>query len=82
MLKYLTKVKLKGKINPKKVYIIDTGYSTALGYEFSLSKAMENAVYLELVRRNYGNIYYWKEYGKSEGLSIPFMGFYLNFFVF
>jgi len=43
---------------------------------------MENAVYLELVRRNYGNIYYWKEYGKSEGLSIPFMGFYLNFFVF
>jgi predicted AAA+ superfamily ATPase len=64
---------IKRRINPKKVYIIDTGYSNALGYEFSISKAMENAVYLELLRRNYGDIYYWKEYGKSEGKEIDFV---------
>jgi len=71
MLKYLTKVKLKGKINPKKVYIIDTGYSTALGYEFSLSKAMENAVYLELVRRNYGNISIGKNTESQKDFQFP-----------
>jgi len=67
------KSEIKRKVNPKKVYIIDTGYSTALGYEFSISKAMENAVYLELMRRNYGNIYYWKEFGRSEGKEVDFV---------
>jgi predicted AAA+ superfamily ATPase len=67
------KSEIKRRVNPKKVYIIDTGYPTALGYEFSISKAMENAVYLELVRRNYGDIYYWKEYGRSEGKEIDFV---------
>lgn len=54
----------KRKANPKKVYIIDTGYSTALGFEFSLSRAMENAVYIELMRRGYKEVFYWK--GKRE----------------
>jgi len=67
------KSEIKRKVNPKKVYIIDTGYSTALGYEFSISKAMENAVYLELMRRNYGDIYYWKEFGRSEGKEVDFV---------
>jgi predicted AAA+ superfamily ATPase len=30
----------KRKANPKKVYITDTGYPTALGLEFSISRAM------------------------------------------
>jgi hypothetical protein len=67
------KSEIKRRVNPKKVYIIDTGYPTAMGYEFSISKAMENVVYLELVRRNYGDIYYWKEYGRSEGKEIDFV---------
>ena len=54
----------KRRVNPKKLYIIDTGYSTALGYEFSISRAMENAVFIELLRRGYKEIYYWK--GKRE----------------
>ncbi len=50
----------KRKVNPKKLYIIDTGYSTALGYEFSISQAMENLVCIELLRRGYKEIFYWK----------------------
>ncbi|MEM2866590.1 MAG: ATP-binding protein [Candidatus Hadarchaeales archaeon] len=61
------------KMNPKKLYIVDTGYPTALGYEFSVSRAMENAVYLELLRRGKGEVYYWKEYGKSTGAEVDFV---------
>ncbi|MEM2202947.1 MAG: ATP-binding protein [Sulfolobales archaeon] len=63
----------KRKTNPKKLYIIDTGYTTALGYEFSISRAMENAVYLELLRRGESEVYYWKEYGKSVGAEVDFI---------
>ena len=63
----------KRKTNPKKLYIIDTGYPTALGYEFSISRAMENAVYLELLRRGENEVYYWKEYGKSVGAEVDFV---------
>ncbi|MFN3804827.1 MAG: ATP-binding protein [Pyrobaculum sp.] len=59
----------KRKTNPKKLYIIDTGYPTALGYEFSISKAMENATYLHLARRG-EEVYYWKEYGKATGAEV------------
>jgi len=51
----------KRKANPKKLYIIDTGYPTALGYEFSISHAMENAVFIELLRRGYREVFYWKK---------------------
>ncbi len=54
----------KRKANPKKLYIIDTGYPTALGYEFSISQAMENSVFIELLRRGYREVFYWK--GKRE----------------
>lgn len=50
----------KRRANPKKLYIIDTGYSTALGYEFSISNAMENAVYIGLLRRGFKEVFYWK----------------------
>lgn len=60
------------KMNPKKLYIIDTGYPTALGYEFLISKAMENVVFLQL-RRKQKEIFYWKEYGKSQGAEVDFV---------
>ncbi len=63
----------KRKIYPKKLYIIDTGYPTVLGYEFSISRAMENVVYLELLRRGVGEIYYWREYGKRGGAEVDFV---------
>jgi len=62
----------KRKMSPKKLYIVDTGYPTALGYEFSISRAMENAVCLELRRRGL-DVYYWKEYGKSAGAEVDFV---------
>jgi predicted AAA+ superfamily ATPase len=62
----------KRKVNPKKVYIVDTGYPMGLGYESSISKAMENVVSLELRRRGY-DTFYWKEYGKATGAEVDFV---------
>ncbi|WP_256202169.1 ATP-binding protein [Sulfuracidifex metallicus] len=62
----------KRKVNPKKVYIVDTGYPMGLGYESSISKAMENVVFLELRRRGY-DTFYWKEYGKATGAEVDFV---------
>jgi predicted AAA+ superfamily ATPase len=59
--------------SPKKIYIVDTGYPAALGYDFSVGRAMENAVFLELIRRGRGEIYYWREYGRSTGLEVDFV---------
>lgn len=73
MVEIFQKSERKRKMYPKKLYIIDTGYPTALGYEFSISKAMENAVYLELLRRGTGEIHYWREYGKSDGIEVDFV---------
>ncbi len=52
----------KRKVNPKKLYLTDTGYATALGFESSISHAMENSVYLELRRRGFKDqeVFYWK----------------------
>ena len=52
---------------------MDTGYPAALGYDFSVGRAMENAVFLELTRRRRGEIYYWREYGRSTGLEVDFV---------
>jgi len=57
----------KRKVNPRKVYIVDTGYPYALGYD-SVSKAMENAVYLQL-RREGKEVYYWR----SEDAEVDFV---------
>jgi predicted AAA+ superfamily ATPase len=61
------------RMNPKKLYVIDTGYVRVRGCEYSISKAMENAVFLELKRRGVGDIYYWKEYGKRDGREVDFV---------
>jgi predicted AAA+ superfamily ATPase len=49
-------------INPKKVYVIDTGFAQANSLSFSedVGRMFENAVYIEL-RRKYKELYYFKE---------------------
>lgn len=57
---------LKAQENsPKKIYCIDNGLRNAVSFKFSrdMGKLAENAVFLELKRRNL-DIYYWK--GKNE----------------
>jgi predicted AAA+ superfamily ATPase len=71
-LELFAKSERKRQINLKKLYIVDTGYHAALGYEFSIGRSMENAVMLELKRRE-KEVYYWKEYGKSEGREVDFV---------
>ncbi|BFI73550.1 ATPase AAA [Nanoarchaeota archaeon] len=60
--------------SPKKIYLIDTGFYTSLGYKVlpdNIGKLMENTVAIELFRRkSYYNknleIYYYKDYQKYE----------------
>lgn len=58
--KYAYSVK-EQQIAAKKLYCIDTGLATSVGFSFSKNKGklMENAVYLQL-RRKYHDIYYYK----------------------
>lgn len=58
--KYAYSVK-EQQIAAKKLYCIDTGLATSVGFSFSKNKGklMENAVYLQL-RRKYQDIYYYK----------------------
>ena len=61
---------LKAKIQmPKKVYLADTGYITALAPYVDMGKLLENAVYLELHRRYWHDpkmeITYWTD-GRRE----------------
>ena len=60
-------------LSVKKVYVVDTGFHTALGFRFSenLGRLMENLVAVELLRRksywrNNWEIYYWKNYQLME----------------
>ncbi|BBL45520.1 AAA+ superfamily ATPase [Nanobdella aerobiophila] len=60
--------------SPKKIYTIDTGFYTSLGYKVlpdNIGKLMENIVAIELFRRkSYYNknleIYYFKDYQQHE----------------
>ncbi len=54
-------------VNPKKIYCIDTGLITAVASQFSENKGryLENAVYLELLRRE-KEIFYWKDDAGEE----------------
>jgi len=61
------KVKEQEK-SPRKVYAIDTGLASTIGFRFSqnLGRLAENIIFLELVRRralekNSLEIYYWKD---------------------
>ncbi len=58
---------------PKKVYLIDTGFTTTAGYRISenIGRLMENTVAVELFRRrSYWHpnweIYYWKDHQQRE----------------
>jgi len=55
---------------PKKIYVCDLGLSNILGFEEDIGKRMENAVFLELLRRTNKKplmeIFYWKDYQKRE----------------
>jgi predicted AAA+ superfamily ATPase len=71
-LELFVKSERRRQMNLKKLYIVDTGYPVALGYEFSIGRSMENAVMLELKRRE-REVYYWKEYGRSQGQEVDFV---------
>jgi predicted AAA+ superfamily ATPase len=64
---------------PRKVYCIDNGIANAIGFKVSenFSKLMENVVAIELKKKSLDNpnieIFYWKEYGKSEGKEVDFV---------
>lgn len=51
---------------PKKVYLADTGYITALVPFVDMGRLLENAVFLELLRRYWSDprvdIYYWTDF--------------------
>ncbi len=59
---------------PKKMYICDTGVSKVLGHSEDIGKRMENAVFLELLRRTNDNpllsIYFYKS---SRGNEVDFV---------
>ncbi len=54
-------------LNPRKVYVIDTGLRTAMGFRFSEDRGrlMENIVFIELLRRGY-EVFYWKSPNNRE----------------
>ncbi len=58
-------------VNPKKIYCIDTGLVTAVASQFSENKGryLENAVYLELLRRG-KEVFYWKD---DAGREVDFL---------
>lgn len=57
----------KQMVNPKKVYCIDNGIISNYSFSFSENKErlLENAVFIELKRRNLG-IYYFIEKGECD----------------
>jgi predicted AAA+ superfamily ATPase len=71
-LELFVKSERRRQMNLKKLYVVDTGYLTALGYGFFIGRSMENAVMLELKRRE-KEVYYWKEYGRSQGQEVDFV---------
>ena len=64
---------------PKKVYLIDNGIVNSLYPELSRStgRLMENTVARELIKKGFSShtteVFYWKEYGKSEGREVDFV---------
>ncbi len=62
---------------PKKIYIVDSGIINIKSDNYNIGRLMENTVFLDLEKKsesmNLFNIYYWKQYGKSEGLEVDFV---------
>jgi predicted AAA+ superfamily ATPase len=68
-------VKKQEKIS-RKVYSIDTGLCNAVGFKMdeNTGNLMENLVAIEMKRRNSkSEIFYWREYGKTEGREVDFV---------
>ena len=64
---------------PRKILCVDSGFINNFGFKFSEDRGrmMENLVGIEILRR-YGiggknKIFYWREYGKSEGREVDFL---------
>lgn len=57
--------------NPRKVYAVDNGLRNAVAFKFSqdTGRLMENAVFMELKRRN-KEVYYWKD---KRGREVDFL---------
>ncbi len=55
---------------PKKVYVCDLGIPTVIGFSEDIGKRMENAIFLELLRKTNKSplteIYYWRDYSGKE----------------
>lgn len=62
------KLKVQYKQN-KKIYVIDTGLRNSISFRFSedIGRLYENAVFIELKRRN-KDVYYWKGKGEADFL--------------
>ena len=60
----------KSALSSKKVYLCDTGISSYFSQAKDIGRLMENAVFVELMRKNSPhrsfNIYYWKDSNGSE----------------
>ena len=53
--------------SPKKFYCVDTGLLNSIAFQFSsnIGQVIENAVAIELKRRDH-QVYYWKDYQQNE----------------
>ncbi len=64
--------KIKDRLQyPKKIYIVDTGFLSLSMFKLKIDWGMlfENAVFMELIRRNY-NVFYWKN---ERGEEVDFV---------
>ncbi|MHB8361749.1 MAG: ATP-binding protein, partial [Thermoplasmataceae archaeon] len=69
-------VKFKGQY-PRKIYVVDTGLINSVARNREMGRLIENLVFMELCRRSEYftkfQVYYWKEYGKTEGREVDFV---------
>ena len=66
-----------GKQYPRKIYLADNGLIASMNGDVDIGRGMENLVFMELCRRSElltrFSVYYWREYGKSEGREVDFV---------
>ncbi|MHB1709641.1 MAG: ATP-binding protein [Thermoplasmataceae archaeon] len=62
---------------PRKLYVVDTGLINSAIKNAEMGRLIENIVFIELARRSEYftrfRVFYWKEYGKSEGKEVDFV---------
>ena len=57
---------------PRKLYVVDNGIINVVYPESGIGGLMENAVAVEMLRREL-EIFYWREYGKRDGAEVDFV---------